>query len=144
MIKIVPSYVAGLMFGLLGLVFCIGAFRLGFWGDDGPGPGLLPLVVGGLLIPMIGLAMREPIPEAETSFKAQPLLAIILVLAYAVLLPRAGFVPATLGMLAVWIRGFYRQSWLRALACSVGLTAIGIFIFYVLLKVPMQMFPEWS
>ena len=77
MIKIVPSYVAGLMLGLLGLVFCIGAFRLGFWGDDGPGPGLLPLVVGGLLLPMIGLAMREPIPEAETSFKAQPLLAII-------------------------------------------------------------------
>lgn len=142
--RIVPSYVAGLMLGLLGLVFCIGAFRLGFWVDDGPGPGLLPLVVGGLLMPMIIVALREPIPADETSFKIQPLSAIALILAYAVVLPRAGFVPATLVMLVLWIRGFYRQSWFRSVACSVCLTGFGLFIFYVLLKVPMQMFPEWS
>lgn len=144
MSKIVPSYVAGLLLGALGLVFCIGAFRLGFWVDDSPGPGLLPLVVGVLMIPMIVVAMREPIPEDETSFKVQPLVAIALILAYALILPRIGFVPATLLMLILWIRGFYRQSWLRAAVCSVSLTVLGLFIFSYLLKVPMQMFPELS
>jgi putative tricarboxylic transport membrane protein len=143
MSRIIPSYVAGLMLGLLGLFFCIGAFRLGFWGDDGPGPGLLPLVVGALLIPMIVIVLREPIPADETPFKIQPLCAIALILAYAIVLPRAGFVPATLVMLALWVRGFYRQSWLRAVGCSVCLTGFGLLIFSVLLKVPMQMFPEW-
>ena len=103
MIKIVPSYFAGLLLGALGLVFCFGAFRLGFWVDDSPGPGLLPLVVGALMIPMIVIAMREPIPADETSFKIQPLVAIALILAYALILPRIGFVPATLIMLTLWI-----------------------------------------
>jgi putative tricarboxylic transport membrane protein len=143
MIRIVPSYFAGAMLGLLGLVFCIGAFRLGFWGDDGPGPGLLPFVVGALLLPMIVVAMREPVSDAETSFKIQPLLAIGLMLAYAIVLRRTGFVPATLVMLVLWVRGFYRQSWLRAVMCSVGLTGLGLLIFSHLLKVPMPMFPEW-
>ena len=144
MIRIVPSYVAGLMLGLLALVFCVGAFRLGFWGDDGPGPGLLPLVVGALLMPMIVIALREPIPEDESSFKISPLLAIALMLAYALALPRTGFVPATLVLLLLWVRGFYRESWFRAMACAVCLTALGLFIFSYLLKVPMPMFPEWS
>jgi putative tricarboxylic transport membrane protein len=143
-IRIVPSYVAGLMLGALALVFCIGAFRLGFWGDDGPGPGLLPLVVGALLLPMIVIALREPIPDDETSFKIPPLLAIALMLAYAIALPRTGFVPATLVMLVLWVRGFYRESWFRAVACAVCLTALGLFIFSYLLQVPMPMFPEWS
>jgi hypothetical protein len=136
--------VAGLMLGLLGLVFCIGAFRLGFWGDDGPGPGLLPLVAGALLIPLIAVALREPGPQDESAFKVQPLLAIALALAYASVLSRTGFVPATLVLLVLWIRSFYRQSWLRAAICSVCLTAVGIFIFNVLLKVPMRLWPELS
>jgi hypothetical protein len=144
MIKIVPSYVAGLLLGVLGLVFCIGAFKLGFWGDDGPGPGLLPLVAGALLVPLIIVALREPIPQGETSFKLQPLLAIGLALIYALVLSRTGFVPATLVMLALWIRGFYRQSWLRAAVVSVCLTTFGLFIFHILLKVPMRMWPELS
>jgi putative tricarboxylic transport membrane protein len=144
MIRIVPSYVAGLLLGLLALVFCVGAFRLGFWGDDGPGPGLLPLVVGALLMPMIVIALREPIPEDESSFKIPPLLAIAMMLAYALALPRSGFVPATLVLLLLWVRGFYRQSWFRAVACAACLTALGLFIFSFLLKVPMPMFLEWS
>jgi lysylphosphatidylglycerol synthetase-like protein (DUF2156 family) len=132
------------MLGALGLVFCIGAFRLGFWGDDGPGPGLLPLVAGALLIPLIVVALREPVPEGETAFRMPPLLAIGLALVYALVLSRTGFVPATLVLLVLWIRGFYRQSWLRAAICSVCLTAFGIFIFNVLLKVPMRLWPKLS
>jgi hypothetical protein len=33
---------------------------------------------------------------------------------------------------------------MRAVIGSVCLTAVGLFIFGVLLKVPMPLFPEWS
>ncbi|MBB5055191.1 hypothetical protein HNQ36_005202 [Afipia massiliensis] len=141
MIKIAPTYLAVGMLGALALIFGVGAFRLGFWGDDGPGPGLLPLVVSLLLVPMLVLVLREPLPSDETSLGAGPLSAIVLVLIYAAILPRAGFVLSTLVMLFAWIRLFYRQSWLRSAGCSASLTILGLVIFNVLLKVPMQLFP---
>lgn len=142
MIKIAPTYLAVGMLGALALIFGIGAFRLGFWVDDGPGPGLLPLVVSLLLVPMLVLVLREPLPSDEAGFGAGPLSAIVLVLIYAAILPRAGFVLSTLVMLLMWIRLFYRQSWFRSAVCSASLTVLGLVIFNVLLKVPMQLFPD--
>lgn len=142
MIKIAPTYLAVGMLGALALIFGIGAFRLGFWVDDGPGPGLLPLVVSLLLVPMLVLVLREPLPSDEAGFGGGPLSAIVLVLIYAAILPRAGFVLSTLVMLLMWIRLFYRQSWFRSAVCSASLTVLGLVIFNVLLKVPMQLFPD--
>ena len=142
MIRIAPTYLAVGMIGALALIFGVGAFRLGFWGDDGPGPGLLPLVVSLLLVPMLVLVLREPLPSDETGLGAGPLSAIVLVLIYAAILPRVGFVISTLIMLLTWIRLFYRQSWLRSAVCSASLTLLGLVIFNVLLKVPMQLFPD--
>jgi hypothetical protein len=142
MIRIAPTYLAVGMIGVLALIFGVGAFRLGFWGDDGPGPGLLPLVVSLLLVPMLVLVVREPLPSEETGLGAGPLSAIVLVLIYAAILPRVGFVISTLIMLLTWIRLFYRQSWLRSAVCSASLTLLGLVIFNVLLKVPMQLFPD--
>jgi putative tricarboxylic transport membrane protein len=144
MVRIAPTLVAGLMLGALALVFGIGAFRLGFWNDDGPGPGLMPLGVSILLLPLLIVALREPDPDSEDSFKSQPLLALLVMGAYAFALPRVGFIPATVVLLATWVRGFYSQNWLRTVVCSVGLTSVGIFIFHTLLKVPMQLFPASS
>jgi hypothetical protein len=142
MIRIAPTYLAVGMIGVLALIFGVGAVRLGFWGDDGPGPGLLPLVVSLLLVPMLVLVVREPLPSEETGLGAGPLSAIVLVLIYAAILPRVGFVISTLIMLLTWIRLFYRQSWLRSAVCSASLTLLGLVIFNVLLKVPMQLFPD--
>lgn len=139
--KIIPSYVAALALGALGLAFCLGAFRLGFWTDDGPGPGLLPVAVGALLIPLLIVGLREQVTESETPFEIKPLIAIGATAAYALIVPLTGFVPATLMLLMVWIGGLYRQSWSRAAVTSVCLTAGGILIFVVLLKVPLKLFP---
>lgn len=144
MIRIVPTYLAVAMLGVLALIFGIGAFRLGFWGEDGPGAGLLPLAASCLLVLMLLLTLREPLPVDETGFAPEPLTAIVLSLAYAGILPYAGFVPSTLLMLFIWIRLFYRQGWFRSLVCSTGLTLLGLVIFNVLLKVPMQLFPSWT
>jgi hypothetical protein len=144
MVRIAPTYLAITMLGVLALVFGAGALKLGFWGDDGPGAGLLPFVVSSLLLPMLFLVLREPLPSAETGFTAGPLSAIALVIIYAALLSRAGFVLSTLVLLFLWIRLFYRQGWLRSAACSAGLTGLGLLIFGVFLKVPMQLFPDFQ
>jgi hypothetical protein len=144
MIRIVPTYLAVAMLGMLALVFGVGAFRLGFWGDDGPGAGLLPLAASCLLVLMLLLTLREPLPVDETGFTREPLAAIVLSLIYAGVLPYAGFILSTVVMLFIWIRVFYRQGRVPALVCGTGLTLMGLVIFNVLLKVPMQLFPGWS
>jgi hypothetical protein len=144
MIKIAPTYVAAAMLAALAILFGVGAFKLGFWVDDTPGPGLLPLVISLLLLPLLFVAMREPIPSDETSFKALPLVAVMLAIIYALTLPYVGFVPASVLMLVVWIRFFYGQGWFGAIICSTTLTAGGVVIFNVLLKVPMPLFAVWQ
>jgi hypothetical protein len=144
MTKITPTYVAAAMLAALAILFCLGAFRLGFWVDDTPGPGLLPLVIGLLLLPLLFVALREPIPSGETPFRGSPLVAVLLTVIYALALPYTGFVPASVILLMIWIRLFYRQGWIGAVVCSTALTAAGVVIFNVLLKVPMLLFPGWS
>lgn len=144
MTKIAPTYVAAAMIAALAVLFGVGSFKLGFWVDDAPGPGLLPLVIALLLLPLLFVALREPIPSGETPFRGSPLVAITLTGIYALALPYAGFVPASILLVLVWIRLFYRQGWVGAVICSTALTAVGVVIFNVLLKVPMLLFPVWS
>jgi hypothetical protein len=141
MTRIAPTYVAAAMLAALAILFGVGAFKLGFWVDDTPGPGLLPLVISLLLLPLLFVAMREPIPRGETPFRGSPLVAIALTGVYAIALPHAGFVFASVLLLVVWIRLFYGQDWIAAIVCSIALTAVGVVIFNVLLKVPMPLFP---
>lgn len=138
-----PTYVAVLMLLVLALTFGLGAFRLGFWVDDAPGPGVLPLAVSIALLVLLVLVVREPLPADERAFALAPAAAILATIVYAIVVPYTGFVIATLALLIVWIRGFYRQSLLRAVVASVGLTASGLVIFPLLLKVPMQLGPAW-
>lgn len=144
MVRIVPTYLAVAMLGVLALVFGVGAFRLGFWGEDGPGAGLLPLAVSCMLVLMLLLTLREPLPADETGFTREPVAAIALGLVYAGVLPYAGFILSTVAMLFIWVRLFYRQGRVRSLVCSAGLTLLGLVIFNVLLKVPMQLLPGWT
>lgn len=144
MTKIAPTYLAAGMLAALAALFGVGAFKLGFWVDDAPGPGLLPLVIALLLLPLLFVALREPIPSDETPFRGSPLVAVLLTVIYALVLPSAGFVPASIVLLLIWIRLFYGQAWVGAIICSTALTAAGVVIFNVLLKVPMPLFPVWQ
>ncbi|ABD09104.1 hypothetical protein RPB_4418 [Rhodopseudomonas palustris HaA2] len=138
-----PTYVAVLMLLALALTFGLGAFRLGFWVDDAPGPGVLPLAVSIALLGLLVLVVRERLPADESRFALAPGLAILTTIVYAIVVPYTGFVIATLVLLTIWIRGFYRQSMLRAVIASAGLTGCGLVIFPLLLKVPMQLGPAW-
>jgi putative tricarboxylic transport membrane protein len=141
--RLAPTHVGALMLGALVLVFGIGAFKLGFWMDEMPGPGLLPMAAVVLLIPVIVVILREPAPADETPFTLMPLLALAVMGVFGLLLPHAGVILAMIALVIAWVRFFHQQTWLRAVICSVGLTAAAVFIFGVLLEVRMQLLPAW-
>ena len=140
---LLPTPVATLLLAAAAAVFVVGAMRLGFWTDDGPGPGLLPFAAGVLLLPLLVIALRERVPD-ETPFRAAPLGAICLTCFYAAALPYLGFAIATVLLIVAWVRLFHGQGWVRAVTLSLGLTAASTFLFGTLLKVPMPLFPPWS
>jgi len=137
-----PTPIAILLLAGVAIGFAVGARQLGFWTEDGPGPGLLPFVVALLLLPLLVVALRERVPEEEP-FRAMPLAGIVLTCAYAAMLPYLGFLLPTLLLIIAWVRLFHRESWLRCTLLGVGLTAAGTVLFDVLLKVPMPLLPGW-
>jgi putative tricarboxylic transport membrane protein len=140
---LLPTGTATLLLAATATVFAVGAVRLGFWTEDGPGPGLLPFAAAVLLLPLLVLVLRERIIDEEP-FRATPLAAILLTFVYAATLPYLGFLLPTLVLAVAWVRMFHGQGWWRAVTLSVALTAAGTFLFAVLLKVPMPLLPAWS
>jgi len=137
-----PTRIAALLLTVLALVFGVGGLRLGIWSDNTPGAGLLPLAAALLLLPLTGLMLREG-SVGEDRFKASPVAAIALSCAYAAVLPRTGFVVPTVVLVLLWVRIFHEQGWLRAALLSACLTAAGVGLFGLALKVPMPLFPAW-
>lgn len=137
-----PTRIAALLLTALALVFGVGGYRLGIWSDATPGPGLLPLAAALLLLPLIGLMLREGSRDEEP-FKAPPLLAILLTGLYAAVLPRAGFVLPTFLLILAWVRIFHQQRWIPAALLGICLTVMGVGLFSLALKVPMPLLPSW-
>lgn len=139
-----PVRLSAAGFVLLALVFGLGSFKLGFRAEGVPGPGLLPLLTSVLLLPLgVRLFLRpSAVGRVEAPGRA-PLLALVLLAAYAVVLPRAGFVLPTLVFLQIWAMAFHGRSFAPALAMSAGLVAGSALLFRALLGVLMPLWP-WS
>jgi putative tricarboxylic transport membrane protein len=140
---LLPTRVAVVLLSTLAVVFAVGAYRLGFWNDEMPGPGLLPFAAAALLLPLLAVVWRECVPEEEP-FRGSPLAATALTCAYAAVLPYAGFLLPTVILVVTWVRMFHRQGWGRAVLLGTGLTALATILFAVLLKVPMPLWPGRS
>lgn len=138
-----PTPIATLLVAATALVFAVGGVRLGFWTVDGPGPGLVPFSAAVLLLLLLIMVFREGV-AGEEPFRATPLAAIVIISAYAVVLPYTGFVVPTMALVVIWARLFYRQSWTRAVALGLCLTLVGAALFSMLLKVPLPLAPPWS
>jgi hypothetical protein len=133
-----PTAIATGVLVAMGLVFAVGGLRLGLWTFDGPGPGLLPLGAATLLlVVLVPVVLTQP-REAE-SFRKEPLIAIGMCCLFAFLAPRIGVVIPCVLLVTLWVRFLHEQSWLRAGLVGAGLTAAGIGLFHVLLKVPMPL-----
>jgi hypothetical protein len=133
-----PTTLAAIVLAAGGLVFAVGGVRLGLWEDNGPGPGLVPSLAAILMLGLIA-ALVVGRAEAEEPFRREPILAIALCFAFAVLAPRVGVVIPGVLMIAIWVKSLHGQTWLRAFALGIGLVAAGIGMFHILLKVPMTL-----
>ncbi|MBX3519209.1 MAG: tripartite tricarboxylate transporter TctB family protein [Xanthobacteraceae bacterium] len=137
-----PVNVAAILIAAVAVAFGIASWRLGFWTDDGPGPGLLPFVTVCLLFPILFLIVREKFDDEER-FKADPLVAIIMLCVYAATLPYLGFLVPTVALIVAWTTIFERQNIVRGIVLSGFLVACGWVIFVYLLRVPMPLLPVW-
>lgn len=133
-----PSVIAALLLAALAAVFLHGGLRLGLWVDGGPGPGLLPAIVAAAMLGLIA-AMLFTALEDDGGFKREPLIAVALLCGFALMAPRTGIVAPTVLLIFAWVKLLHGQSWLRAALLSVALTAAGIGLFRVLLKVPIPL-----
>ncbi len=141
-----PLSIAGALLALLGIAFAIESVRLGLWADGMPGAGLLPLLAACLLVALaLFLGVKGGlVPDEEHTLDRVPLKAIALLLAFAWLVPLAGFVPATVLMITLWTHYFHQQGWWRSAFLGIVLVAAGVVLFRVALSVPMPLFPEFN
>ena len=138
----VPLYLAGAMLGGLAFDFGAASFRLGFFVDGVPGPGLLPLGIAALLLPLVVVALAsKPIAEEEFGLGLAPLLGIVALLVYAALLPKVGFAPGTAALMIVWARFLHGRSWLEAMVFAAVIVAAASVVFRLLLGVPLPLLP---
>lgn len=140
---LLPTRIVTLLVAVTALVFAVGGVRLGFWTVDGPGPGLVPFGAAVSLLLLLVMVLREGVADEEP-FRATPFAAIVIVCAYAAVLPYTGFVAPTVALVVIWARLFYGQSWTRAVALGLGLTLVSAALFRTALKVPLPLAPPWS
>ena len=138
----VPLYLAGGMLAGLALVFGSASFKLGFFVDGVPGPGLLPLGAAVLLLPLVVVAVAsKPISEEDFGLSWAPLLGIGALLVYAALLPKIGFAPGTGVLMILWARFLHGRSWFESIVFSAVIVAVASVGFRVLLGVPLPLLP---
>lgn len=108
------------------------------------GPGLFPVCLGILLIVfVIGTFFERPVTEegepAEFDIRAMVSVGAAL-LAFALLAENVGLIPAIIAMVVIMALGMGRPSLKAMLLTVVLLSAIGLFLFIDLLRLPLQPF----
>lgn len=146
--------VAGALFVIIGLGFAIGALGYELGTAVRMGPGYVPLVLGALLT-LLGAALigtgvvrkERPVSEAAATRGDVPWRAIVLILA-AVLIFGAGIEPlgiAPILLITTFVAAIAdRRTSLRdAAVISVGLTALCVLVFVVLLQLRLPLLGPW-
>jgi hypothetical protein len=111
------------------------------------GPGFLPVTLGGVLAglggTLAGLSLwrDEPAPEDETRADPRALLAVLAGLgAFALVLPRAGLVPAVLALVLIAAQGSGQLRPAGALLLAAVLAGLAWAIFTLGLGLPLPAF----
>lgn len=140
--RALPFRIGLIVPALLAAAFALGSFKLGFWVDGVPGPGVLPLVAAILLLLVIAVAwIGGPQDDDEQTYAPVAGVALLVILVYAGAAPYGGMVLATFALIAVWVRYLHAQTWLRAVAVAAGLVAANVLLFGFLLKVQLPLGP---
>lgn len=137
----------GILFWIaMGLLFCIGAFKLRLFEENIPGPGFFPFIVGIFLV-SLGIVllilthlrhMEEKIfeekffPEKDSLKKL--FLAVLALSIYGIGLEYLGFLFMTFIFMIILLRFIEPQKWIFVFTASTLITAVSYIIFQILLK----------
>lgn len=142
---LLPVRLSALILAVLAIGFGVMSFRLGFWGDGIPGSGLIPFIGCVLLLPIAIMLLWLPLdPSEDDGLRLFPLLGLMFLGIYVAVLPRLGFAVATTLLLFAWIKWLHGRRWLEALAGSVAISGVMLFLFARVLGVPLSLWPDWS
>lgn len=138
--------VSGLIWLILGIVFCVGAIKLNVGNLRDPGPGFLPLLVGTLLV-VLGLILifyplsselRErkngEVQKSNWRTFLIPLLTLFILFGYTLLLEYLGFLFTTFLFLFFLFKLGEPKRWLMPLIFSVSTVIFSYLIFDVWLQ----------
>ena len=137
---------AGSMFFLLGIFFVAVARSYTFGTSAKMGPGFFPTVLGlilaglGIVIVLMAfLKSNDPLPK----FVWRPLLILVLAIClYALLLPTAGFVLATVVLIVVGAKADPETRLVQSVALGVGLSIFSTVVFHYGLGLPFRLWPN--
>jgi hypothetical protein len=138
---------AGIIYLAVGAAGLVLAPRYGMGSALRMGPGYFPAVLSGLLA-LIGVAsllrsLRGPVVAAPR-LAWRPLLFIVLpVIAFGLLLRRAGLIVAVPVLVVGSARASAQFRWLPTLALAAGLTAFSALVFVKALGVPLPIVGAW-
>lgn len=145
--------VSNLLWVVLGAAIAAAAARLRVGSWSNPGPGFVPLLTG-VVILGLGLSVvaeewwerrRAAPPPAAPTPRVSPapvVLALAGLLAYAMLLERAGYVLTTLAFMAFALRVLGGLRWAPVLLTSIVATAGSYALFSLWLRVPLPPWPR--
>jgi putative tricarboxylic transport membrane protein len=135
---------AGIFFTVFGIVMLVNSLSYKYSSNMGPGPGMFPLWLSGILILLSLLSIVQSIKKDRTTFaeilpKGKDLKKLILILAalagFILIIQFAGFVIAGIVFLFILLAGEYK--WYVNLAISIGVSVLLFWVFGILLSVPL-------
>ena len=132
----VTTRLFGIGAAAVGAVYFYLAVQLPFQGSSGPGVGFFPVIIAVILMLAGVFAGLRPHHAAEVSaFGAGTVKKVILVfaslIAFCLLLPRAGYIPSALVVMVSVLRQF-EASWVMTIAVSIAAT-LGTYTLFVML-----------
>ena len=111
-----------------------------------PGPGFLPfgLAIVLIILSLILIFSKWKEGTARTSFWPhrtwlRPLLGVSILIFFALVVERVGFLITTFLFLVIWMGVIERIRWLTIISISIGTTAALYLIFALFLDVPLPM-----
>ena len=136
---------AGLVFMALGAyVIYYTLARLEIGSVRSPGSGFFTFICGmGIFLLsslLVGISFLKGTENRQLWEKGQwikPLLAFVLTVIYALLIPRLGFIPATALFLVLWLKVVEREGSLRTAIVAIAVTGLMWVVFEKLLRVPL-------
>jgi putative tricarboxylic transport membrane protein len=137
--------ISGLFLLILSIIICTASLRLHVGTFRAPGPGLFPLVTGGVLAVFSVLILLEARKKAEglipfwtpgADIKAI-FLSFLVILIYALLLERLGFLASTLVFFLLISRFVSGHRWATAVLFAVVASVATYSVFKFLLRSPL-------